>query len=139
VRPPPGLEGRPLDHVAIAVPSLDEAGVWATLGFGPAAPDERVPGQGVVVRLMRAGDVMLELLAPTSPDGPVGRFLQRRGPGLHHVAFAVDDVEAEVARLTAAGAAFVDPTPKPGRGGSRVVFLHPSWTGGVLVELVEHA
>jgi methylmalonyl-CoA/ethylmalonyl-CoA epimerase len=138
VTAPPGLEGRRLDHVAIAVASLAEAGAYAALGWAAAGPDETVPGQDVVVRLLRGSGVDIELLAPLSPDGPVGRFLARRGPGLHHLAFAVDDLGVEVERLRALGARFVDPTPRSGRGGSRVVFLHPTWTGGVLVELVAH-
>jgi methylmalonyl-CoA/ethylmalonyl-CoA epimerase len=135
---PPGLEERPLDHVAVAVASLDAAGPYAALGWVADGPDEAVPAQGVVVRLLRGRDFAIELLAPTSADTPVGRFLTRRGPGLHHLAFAVDDVGAEVERLRALGATFIDPTPRAGRGGSRVVFLHPGWAGGVLVELVEH-
>ncbi len=136
---PPGFAGRPLDHVAIAVASLDAADTYALLGWTAIGDDERVAGQGVRVRLLRGGaGPALELLEPTDPSGPVGRFLTRRGPGLHHVAFAVDDLDAEVERLLAAGARFVDPTPRPGHGGSRVVFLHPSGSGGVLVELVEH-
>jgi methylmalonyl-CoA/ethylmalonyl-CoA epimerase len=138
VTPPAGLEGRRLDHVAIAVASFADAAAYLQLGAVADGPDERVDGQGVVVRLLRWGDAALELLVPTTPTSPVARFLERRGPGLHHVAFAVDDLVAEVARLTAAGATFVDPVPRPGRGGSRVVFLHPRWTGGVLVELVAH-
>jgi methylmalonyl-CoA/ethylmalonyl-CoA epimerase len=135
---PDALAGLRLDHVAVAVADLDDAGAFALLGCRSVAPDEEVPAQGVVVRVLRAGDVAIELLAPTGPETPVGRFLARRGPGLHHLAFAVDDLEAEVARLAAAGASFVDPAPRAGRGGSRVVFLRPAWTGGVLVELVEH-
>jgi methylmalonyl-CoA/ethylmalonyl-CoA epimerase len=135
---PPALAGRRVDHVAIAVAALDEAGAFALLGCQPVGPDEEVPDQGVVVRLLRAGDITIELLAPTAPETPVGRFLARRGPGLHHLAFAVGDLEAEVERLATAGAPFVDRTPRLGRGGSRIVFLQPAWTGGVLVELVEH-
>jgi methylmalonyl-CoA/ethylmalonyl-CoA epimerase len=138
MNPPPGLAGLRLDHVGIAVASLDAATPYAALGLAAVGPDEAVPAQGVVVRLLRGGEIAIELLAPTSPDTPVGRFLARRGPGLHHLAFAVADVDAEVERLHGLGAGFVDPTPRPGRGGSRVVFLHPSWTGGVLIELVEH-
>lgn len=136
---PPDLAGRTLDHVAIAVATLDAAEAYAALGWTADGPDELVTGQGVRVRLLRGGPgPALELLEPVDPSGPVGRFLARRGPGLHHVAFAVDDLGAEVARLRAAGARFVDPTPKRGRGGSQVVFLHPAWAGGVLVELVAH-
>jgi methylmalonyl-CoA/ethylmalonyl-CoA epimerase len=135
---PPALAGRRIDHVAIAVAALDDAGAFALLGCHPDGPDEEVPAQGVVVRLLRAGELAIELLAPTAPETPVGRFLARRGPGLHHLAFAAPDLEAEVERLAGAGASFVDREPRPGRGGSRVVFLRPAWTGGVLVELVEH-
>jgi len=134
----PGLEGLALDHVAIAVPSLEAAGWCLDLGLRPDGPDETVAGQGVRVRLLRAGDAAIELLAPLADDTPVGRFLERRGPGLHHLAFRVADLEAEIARLRSLGARFIDAGPRPGRGGSRVAFLHPSWTGGVLVELVAH-
>jgi len=134
----PGLEGLALDHVAIAVPSFEEAGPYLALGLHPEGPDEVVAGQGVRVRLLRAGGAAIELLAPLADDTPVGRFLERRGPGLHHLAFRVADLEAEIARLRSLGARFIDAGPRPGRGGSRVAFLHPRWTGGVLVELVAH-
>jgi methylmalonyl-CoA/ethylmalonyl-CoA epimerase len=134
----PGLEGLALDHVAIAVPSFDAEGPYLALGLHPEGPDEVVAAQGVRVRLLRAGGAAIELLAPLADDGPVARFLERRGPGLHHLAFRVADLDAEIARLRALGAVFVDPEPRPGRGGSRVVFLHPRWAGGVLVELVAH-
>ncbi len=134
----PGLEGLALDHVAIAVPSFEEAGPYLALGLRPEGPDEVVAGQGVRVRLLRAGGAAIELLAPLAADTPVARFLERRGPGLHHLAFRVADLDAEVARLRSLGASFVDPEPRAGRGGSRVAFLHPRWTGGVLVELVAH-
>lgn len=132
------LAGLALDHVGIAVPTLEQAAPYLALGLRPSGPDEVVAGQGVVVRLLRAGDAAVELLAPLDDDGPVARFLRRRGPGLHHVAFRVAELATEVARLQAAGAELVDPTPRPGRGGHLVVFLHPRWTGGALVELVEH-
>ena len=138
-RPPiPGLEGLALDHVAIAVPTFEAAGPYLALGLRAEGPDEVVAGQGVAVRLLRAGDTVIELLAPLGADTPVARFLDRRGPGLHHLAFRVGDLDAEIARLQEQGARFIDPEPRPGRGGSRVVFLHPRWTGGVLVELVAH-
>ena len=129
--------GWPIDHVGIAVPDL-EAGAtpWLALGL-PVEEDEEVPSQGVVVRLLRAGDGFVELLAPLRTDTPVGRFLASRGPGLHHVAFRVGDVAAELARLRGEGARLIDETPRPGRGGSRVAFLHPRWAGGTLIELVQ--
>ena len=131
-----GLE---LDHVGVAVHDLDEGSApWRLLGL-PVADDETVVEQGVRVRMLRAGDTEIELLAPLDPSSPIARFLSRRGPGVHHVAFRVDDVEAKLARLLREGARAVDLTPRPGRAGSRVAFLHPSWAGGVLVELVQPA
>lgn len=135
---PDGLAGLPLDHVAIAVDDLDTATEpYRLLGLGVVGDDEEVPGQGVRVRLLRAGDVLVELLAPTTPGSPVRRFLERRGGGLHHIALRVADLSAAIARLQGEGARFVDPTPHDGRGGTRVAFLHPSFANGVLVELVE--
>lgn len=135
---PPAFVGYELDHVAIAVRDLDDAGVWLTLGFTPLGADEEVPDQGVRVRTLRAGASLLELVAPASPSSPIIRFLERRGPGLHHVALRVDDVELEIARLVEAGVRLIDATPRPGRAGTRVAFVHPSSTLGTLVELVEH-
>jgi methylmalonyl-CoA/ethylmalonyl-CoA epimerase len=136
---PAALAGLPIDHVAVAVAELDAAGAWSTLGLPRVGDDEDIPSQGVRVRALRAGDALVELIAPVTPDSSVARFLAKRGPGLHHVALRVDDIEATVARLQGAGARFVDATPHPGRAGTRVVFLHPSWTQGTLIELVEHA
>lgn len=134
------LAGLPLDHVGIAVADLAAADAYAALGWRAAGADEDVPGQRARVRMLRGGPgPSLELLAPLGDDGPVARFLARRGPGLHHVAFAVPDLEAALARLAAAGAPLVDAAPRPGHGGHRVAFVHPSWAGGVLVELVERA
>lgn len=129
---------RPVDHVGIAVADLDLASEpYLALGLTPLA-DEEVAGQGVKVRAFRAGPSLVELLAATRSDSPIARFLARRGPGLHHVAFRSDDLDAEIEALLAHGATFVDPTPRPGRAGTRAVFLHPSWGEGVLIELVEH-
>jgi methylmalonyl-CoA/ethylmalonyl-CoA epimerase len=131
--------GLPIDHLGVAVHDLDAAlGPWSLLGL-PTVEDEEVPEQGVRVRLLRAGDAWIELLAPTREDSPVGRFLAKRGEGLHHVALRVDDVEGELARLTDAGARAIDARPRIGRAGSRVAFLHPGWAHGVLVELVQPA
>lgn len=139
--PPPHLpsdpRGRPLHHVGIAVHRLDEASEpWTALGL-VARDDERLPHQGVIVRWLAAGPVAVELLAPLGEGGPVARFLARRGAGLHHVALKVDDLAAELARLERSGAELIDRAPRPGHGGTRVAFLHPTWSGGVLVELVE--
>jgi methylmalonyl-CoA/ethylmalonyl-CoA epimerase len=143
LRTRPELVGLPLDHVGIAVPDLGAGTAYAALGWTPDGPDGDVPAQGVRVRMLRGGPgPALELLAPldgAGGDGPIARFLARRGPGLHHVAFAVPDLDAAMARLAADGAPFLDAAPRPGFGGHRVAFLHPRWSGGVLVELVEHA
>lgn len=129
----------PLDHVGVAVRTLEEGSrPYRLLGLGQTGDDEEVASQGVRVRVLRGGGSLVELLEPTSPASPLVKFLEKRGPGVHHLAFRVDDLEAQITRLQLEGAPFVDPEPKPGRGGSRVVFLHPSWAGGVLVELVEH-
>lgn len=129
--------GLSIDHVGVAVHDVDEgAAPWSLLGL-PVLGDETVPDQGVRVRTLRAGSTEVELLAPLDASSPIARFLARRGPGVHHVAFRVDDVGAELARLLREGARAVDAAPRPGRAGSLVAFLHPSWAGGVLVELVQ--
>ncbi|MFN4071379.1 MAG: methylmalonyl-CoA epimerase [Thermus caldifontis] len=127
-----------LHHVGIAVEDLEEAKArYGLLGYGVVAEGE-VAGQGVRVAMLKGeGEALLELLAPLGPDTPVGRFLERRGPGLHHLAFATPRIEEELARLKAEGARLVDEVPRPGFGGHRVAFLHPSFGLGVLWELVE--
>lgn len=133
--------GLPLDHLGIAVYTLSESSkTYELLGFVPDGDEEEIAAQGVRVRVFRCGESLVELLEPTTPESPIRRFLDRRGPGLHHLALRVEQLETEITRLLAEGARFVgaEPTPSPGRHGTRVVFLHPTWTGGVLVELVEH-
>ncbi len=132
---PPMFDDHPLDHVAIAVHSLEEVcNLFELISGHPCSPPETLQTQGV--RAAFCGPV--ELLEPTSADTPVGRFLDRRGPGLHHIAYRVADLTAELARLTASGVRLVDREPRPGARGHRVAFLHPASTGGVLVELVQH-
>lgn len=134
---PSELRGLPLDHVAIAVTDLASAAQpYLLLGL-EADADEHLPEQGVRVRMLQAGSGKVELIAPTNQDSAVARFLEKRGPGLHHLALRVEDIEFQVERLKAAGARFTSEEPKGGHGGSRVIFLHPAWTGGVLLELVE--
>lgn len=133
------MHGYAIDHLGIATPDLETGSApYRALGLSPEGPDEEVPGQGVVVRAFRTGDSLIELLAPTRPDSPVAAFLERRGPGLHHLAFRVPDVRAEAERLRAEGARLLNDEPQPGRAGSRVVFLHPKWGAGTLIELVQH-
>ena len=127
--------GRPLDHVAIAVHSLEESAVLYELVTGETrSPVEVLEAQGV--RVAFVGQV--ELLEPLGPETTVGRFLERRGQGLHHIAYRTDDIVADLARLEAAGLRLIDTEPRPGASGHRVAFLHPAGTGGILIELVEH-
>jgi methylmalonyl-CoA/ethylmalonyl-CoA epimerase len=124
-----------LDHVAIAVPSLAEAiPLHEALSGRSATPTETLAAQGV--RVAFVGE--LELLEPISPDTPVGRFLSRHGPGLHHVAYRTSDLAAELARLSAQGFRPIDHAGRPGARGHTVAFLHPAGVGSVLVELVQH-
>jgi methylmalonyl-CoA/ethylmalonyl-CoA epimerase len=125
-------------HVALAVPDLDAA-VAAherLYGVGPVSR-EVVEEQGVEEAMIPIGGSYVQLLRPLSPDSPVGRFLERRGPGLHHIAYAVADIEASLAHLAAEGAELIDAVPRRGGGGSRIAFVHPRAFAGTLIELVE--
>lgn len=127
---------RPLDHVGVAVRSIAESSrIFETLTGGTCTAPETLEAQGV--RVAFVGSV--ELLEPLAPDTTVGRFLDRRGPGLHHIAYRTKDIEGDLARLAAAGLQLIDETPRAGAGGHRVAFVHPSSTGGILVELVERS
>jgi methylmalonyl-CoA/ethylmalonyl-CoA epimerase len=129
-----------IDHVGIAVQEIDAAlpAYRQTLGLR-LVHREAVAEQGVDAALLDVGDGHVELVAPLSPDSAVGRFLARRGPGLHHVAYRVADIEQELRRLSAAGVRLIDERPRTGIRGSRVAFVHPSSVGGVLTELVQPA
>ncbi len=125
----------PLDHVAVAVASLEEAcRLFELLTGESCSPSETLPSQGV--RVSFCGSV--ELLEPTGPDTTVGRFLERRGSGLHHVAFRVPDLPEALSRLQGQGVELIDREPRTGARGHQVAFLHPRSTGGILVELVSH-
>jgi methylmalonyl-CoA/ethylmalonyl-CoA epimerase len=135
---PEPLDGLALDHVAVAVEALDAAtAAYLALGLRRAGEDETIEEQGVCVRPLRLGETLVELMEPTRADGPVGRFLARHGPGLHHIALRVPALEPLLARLRAMDAPLLDETPRPGRAGTRIAFVHPRFTHGVLVELVE--
>ncbi|HVS08420.1 MAG TPA: methylmalonyl-CoA epimerase [Planctomycetota bacterium] len=127
-----------LHHVAVAVPSIAEArGAYENvLGFQAGEP-EHVADQRVNVLVMRAGGLRVELVEPAAPDSPVSRFLERRGSGLHHVAYRVVDIERALAELACAGVRLIDRAPRPGAEGTRIAFVHPQGLGGVLTELVE--
>jgi methylmalonyl-CoA/ethylmalonyl-CoA epimerase len=129
-----------IDHVGIAVSDIDAALALYGDALGmPLVHRETVTDQGVDAALLDVGDGHIELLAPLGPDTPVGKFLARNGPGLHHVAYRVDDVEAALEAARAAGLRLIDESPRTGIRGSRVAFLHPAATGSVLTEIVQPA
>lgn len=129
-----------VDHIGVAVRSIDEAARFYREALGlRGGPPEQFPLQGVTMVFFTAGETRIELLEPLTPDSPITRFLERRGEGVHHIALAVPDVEQALESARAAGFEPVDATPRPGAHGTRVVFLHPKATHGVLVELVEPA
>jgi len=129
---------RKLDHVAVAVRSISEALPFYRDVLGlEYRGEETVPGQGVKVAVLGAGENRIELLEPTTPDSPVARFLEKNGPGLHHIALCTDDLAAELERLAAKGVRLIDAVPRNGAEGTRIAFLHPRAAAGVLIELVE--
>ena len=134
----PRREAVAIDHLGIAVPNLDDAlAFYESLGLGVSAR-EIVSTEKVHVAMLPAGDSRIELLEPTVPDSPIGKFLEKRGPGLHHVALRVPDLDAAIARLRASGARLLN-EPRSGAGGHRYVFVHPASTGGVLLELIQES
>ena len=127
-----------IDHTGIAVQDIDASlSYYRDVLKLPLVHRETVSEQGVDAVLFDIGDSHLELIAPLGPESSVVRFLEKRGPGLHHLAYRVDDIEATLAALLAAGVRLIDATPRAGIRGSRVAFLHPASTGGVLTELVQ--
>ena len=127
-----------IDHVGIAVADLETAveTYRRTLGIEPAYR-ERVDSQGVEEVLFAVGGSFIQLLGALGPDTPVGRFLERHGPGVHHVAYRVPDAAAALEELRGRGARLVDETPRPGSRGTTIAFVHPASLEGVLVELVQ--
>jgi len=127
-----------LHHVAIVVASIEEARrtYVDVLGFRAGEP-EHVADQKVNVLVCMAGAQRIELVEPASSDSPVTKFLEKRGGGLHHLAYRVEDLSAALAHLEAAGLRLIDKAPRPGAHGTQIAFLHPSSTGGVLTELVQ--
>jgi methylmalonyl-CoA epimerase len=129
-----------IDHIGVATDDLDAAVALyeGTLGM-PVAHREIVESQGVEAVLLSIGDGHVELLRPLGPDTPIGKYLDNRGPGLHHVAYAVDDIDGVLSKLKEAGIEMIDSQPRIGIRQSRVAFVHPRSTGGVLTEIVEPA
>jgi methylmalonyl-CoA/ethylmalonyl-CoA epimerase len=133
------LFGR-IDHIGVAVEDIDAALALYRDSFEmELAHRETVESQGVEAVLLDVGEGHVELLAPLGPDTPVGKYMAKNGAGLHHVAYAVDDIDAALVGIAAAGVQLIDSEPRVGIRGSRIAFLHPRSTGGVLTEIVEPA
>lgn len=127
-----------IDHIALATKKLDSSVPFYRDLLGLEYHEtEEVPTQKVRAAILKAGETKVEILEPTAPDSPVARFIEKRGEGLHHIAFCVDDLDETLGRLKAAGARLIDEEPRPGVGGTRIAFVHPAAATGVLVELVE--
>ena len=127
-----------IHHVALIVPDL-ETGMdfWVNALGIPLTKRESVPEQEVDVAFLSVGDSTIELLQPTNEESGVARFLEKRGPGMHHICLEVDDISAMLTRLKTAGVPLIDETPRQGSGGKQLAFIHPKGTGGVLVELYQ--
>ena len=124
-----------IDHLGVAVASIDEAlAVYRALGLAETKREE-VPSQKVVAAFLPVGESRIELLEPTSEDSPVAKFLAKRGGGVHHICFAVEDIDATLRDLTNRGFRLIHSSPVPGARGKRVAFLHPEAANGVLIEL----
>ena len=125
-----------LDHIGIAVKSIEAATVYRALGLAVDHVED-VKTQGVKTAFLSVGDSNLELLEPLSPESPVAKFIEKRGEGIHHICFRVDDLDAHLARLQSQGFRLINESPVPGAHGCRVAFLHPAAGNGVLIELSE--
>lgn len=127
-----------LDHLGIAVRSIEDASHFYrdVLGLKCSGAEE-VPDQKVRVAFFPIGDTRIELLEPTADDSPIARFLEQRGPGLHHIAYRVDDLSATLAALKQSGVQLIDKAPRDGAHGMKIAFVHPKATGGVLTELCQ--
>lgn len=127
-----------INHIGIAVTSLDEAIPFYcdTLGMALLGIEE-VAEQKVKVAMLQIGESKIELLEPTSPDSPVAKFLEKNGPGFHHLAYEVEEIEAAILKLERDGTRMIDRTPRNGAHGARIAFIHPKSSGGVLTELCQ--
>ena len=130
--------GKKLDHVAIAVRKAEEVRKVFEEALGwPVVHEEEVPSEGVRIVMLKGPSAHLELLEPFSENTPVGKFLQKRGEGLHHLCYEVEDIERTLEKLRDRGIQVLEPAPRRGASGAKVAFLHPKSTGGVLIELKE--
>jgi methylmalonyl-CoA/ethylmalonyl-CoA epimerase len=128
-----------IEHIGIATRSLDDSlGFWRDALGLEVTHTEVVEEQGVRVAMLPVGEPRIELLEPTSDDSPIGKFLEKRGAGIHHIAVRVDDIRATLAQLKEKGARLIDESPRVGANDCLVAFVHPATAGGVLLELVEH-
>lgn len=128
-----------VDHIGIAVENLEASKRLYGEVFGlKLVFEEEVPTERVRVAAYDGGGMRIELLESTSPDGPIGRHIAARGPGIHHVCYRVDDIRKTLTELAADGVRLIDTSPRPGAGGCQVAFVHPKGAGGVLVELSQH-
>ena len=131
------LRGTRIAHIGIAVDALDRIlPFYREILQLPEQPLDDADGARIAG--LRAGESLVELLESNTPDSPIGKFVARRGPGIHHICFAVDDLDATLDRCRRAGIRLIDETPRMGAEGKRIAFLHPASTGGVLVELTDH-
>jgi len=129
-----------IDHIGIAVPNIDEALKFWQGGLGLAVSHrEEVPAQQVKVAFLPLGATNVELLEPTSPDSSIAKAIEKRGPGVHHLCFEVEDLRAALAQLKAQGLQLINPEPVAGAHGKLVAFVHPKSTGGILLELCQKA
>jgi methylmalonyl-CoA/ethylmalonyl-CoA epimerase len=127
-----------IEHLGIAVSSISETvKTFETLLGSPCYKTEEVQSEGVKTAFLMIGESKIELLEATNSDSPIAKFLEKKGRGIHHIAFEVDDIDAELARLTAEGFQLIHQTPKDGADNKRIAFLHPSATEGVLIELCQ--
>ena len=128
-----------IDHIGVATNNIKEAVTFYQRGLGLGVEDiEEVADQKVRVAMLPIGESRVELLEPTAPDSPISKFLAKRGPGIHHIAVAVEDIHQALENLRREGARLIDEQPRTGAGGCLVAFVHPSSSGGVLIELVQN-
>ena len=128
-----------IDHIGIAVENLQDSIKLYQEQFGcQLIMSEELPQHGLKLAFVGTTNTLIELLEPTSPDSVLGKFLSKRGPGLHHICFKVDDIQAELARYLANGFTLIDSIPRPGAFSSQLAFLHPTSTQGTLIELTQH-